>query len=114
VDKLSIRAQRLSGLVWAPGANNLQVRVPRLPGLVWAPGANNLQVRVPRLPGLVRAPGANNLQARVPRLLDLVWAPGVLCRRAGLVLEQESSLRNSRRRSLCHLKVSHIYRKTLP
>jgi hypothetical protein len=95
VDKLSIRVQRLPGLVWAPGVNNLQALVPRLPDLVWTPGANNLQALVPRLP-------------------DLVWAPGVLCRPAGLALQQESSLRNSRRRSLCHLKVSRIYRKTLP
>jgi hypothetical protein len=76
VDRLSIRVQRLSDLVWAPGVNNLQALVPRLPGLV--------------------------------------WAPGVLCRPAGLALQQESSIRNSRRRSLCHLKVSRIYRKTLP
>jgi len=62
----------------------------------------------------VWTPGANNLRARVPGLPDLVWAPGVLCRPAGLALQQESSFRNSRRRSLCHLKVSRIYRKTLP
>ena len=75
---------------------------------------DELSIRVQRLPGLVWTPGANNLQARVPRLPDLVWAPGVLCRPAGLALQQESSFRNSRRRSLCHLKVSRIYRKTLP
>jgi hypothetical protein len=100
--------------VWVPGADNLQALVPRLPGLAWAPGANNLQALVPRLPGLAWAPGANNLKALVPRLPGLVWAPGVLCRPAGLALQQESSIRNSRRRSLCHLKVSRIYRKTLP
>ena len=75
---------------------------------------DKLSIQVQRLPGLVGAPGANNLQALVPRLLDLVWAPGVLCRLAGLALHQESSFRNSRRTSLSHLKVSRIYRKTLP
>jgi hypothetical protein len=104
---------------WALGhkpmlVDKLSIRVPRLPGLVWAPGANNLQALVQRLPGLVWTPGANNLQVLVPRLPDLVWGPGALCRPAGLALQQESSLRNSRRRSLCHLKVNRIYRKTLP
>jgi hypothetical protein len=75
---------------------------------------DKLSIRVQRPPGLVWTPGANNLQALVPRLPDLVWAPGVLCRPAGLALQQESSLRNSRRRSLCHSKMSRIYRKTLP
>ena len=92
----------------------MKVPVPRLPGLVQAPGANNLQGLVPRLPGLVQAPGANNLQGLVPRPPGLAWALGVLCRPAGLALQQESSLHNSRRRSLCHLKVSRIYHKTLP
>ena len=75
---------------------------------------DRLSIRVQRLPGLVWAPGTQNLWALVPRLLDLVWAPGVLCRLAGLALQQESSFRNSRRTSLSHLKVSRIYRKTLP